>query len=848
MQAKEMTLVRLLEGEKQYRVPLYQRPYSWGREQLDQLSSDILNQANVIQDGGSGPGHFLGSVVLAPAPRNAAGSAQGWIVVDGQQRLTTLLVALAAVRDHVRAEDAAAAERIQKQSLVNEYLPDPERLKLVPTQVDRDAFTRIIDSPQHVSGGNLAAAYRFFVASLQAADDPEDPHDINRIEQAIRGHLDIVAITTEADDNVHRIFESLNNTGMGLTQGDLLRNYLFMLLPTRAEHVYGSVWQPMQELIGSEHIETLAYLDLQLRGHAGIHRSDTHRVQQERFRGIEQDEQAVEAEIRELARRARHLKVILDPTSAPDTGIAATVQRLNEWGAEATYPVVMAVLDRYERGAGSIKEITDTGLCLESYLVRRMLCGRSAAGLNRTLANAATHLMSASDAAAGLREYLSQPRRYWPDDEQLAAGIAERNFYWSGKAAQRRFVLRRLEESYEHKETLDWSNSRIQIEHVMPQTPTAEWLRSLDADTEPGETAEELHQSLVQRLGNLTLTAYNPELGNDTFEQKRKRYAESHFELAKEVAAEQTWGRNQITERGAELARRAATIWPGPRGMHQQPPPDQWRVLRQVLVALPQGTWTSYGDLAGVIGIPARPIGNYLSTTPTPNAWRVLRSDGSVSPNFCWTDPARTDDPRDVLASEGVRIDRNTGTADPAQRLSAIELAELLGLDVSEDDGEPTGDRISKESLFYTQLRANQPADVCDAVAAMLADWTARGGTLDWGSSAQVSVAPVVKDSTGRERWPWLLCPAQGLIEVVFQYLKVRPPFDDTATREALRLAINEIPGVDLAAARLELRPSFPMRHIATSEGSQAVRRVHEWFIAQLRDTAVPAAATTFTA
>lgn len=564
MQAKETTLVHLLEGEKQYLVPLYQRTYSWGRDQLHQLWSDILGQADTLRDGGSSPGHFLGSVVLAPAPGTAAGGVQRWIVVDGQQRLTTLLVALTALRDHVHNEQPREADRVHRQCLVNEWQSDNDHYKVLPTQVDRPAFAAIIDSPQHATGGNIAAAYRFFAEQLQAADDPEDPHDITRIEQAIRQRLDLVAITADADDNVHRIFESLNNTGMGLTQGDLLRNYLFMLLPTRGEDVYRTVWRPMQQRIGAGHIEALAYLDLQLRGHTDIHRSDTYRKQQERFRPLERDEVAIETEVTELARRSHHLQAILDPASAPDKRIAGALRRLADWGPEATYPVLMVLLDRHERGASGSDEVTAAALYLESYLVRRMLCGRSAAGLNRILAQSAVNVADAPDTATALREYLSQPRRYWPDDRQLAAGIAERNFYWSGKAAQRGFVLRRLEESYGHKEPIDWAKANIQIEHVMPQTPTAEWLQVLAEQTEEGQSPVELHQSLVQRLGNLTLTGYNPDVGNRPFSEKRAVFRDSHFAMTKEIATAETWGREQIEERGVTLAERAADIWPGP--------------------------------------------------------------------------------------------------------------------------------------------------------------------------------------------------------------------------------------------------------------------------------------------
>jgi hypothetical protein len=279
-----------------------------------------------------------------------------------------------------------------------------------------------------------------------------------RIEQATATRLDLVSITAERDDNVHRIFESLNNTGMSLSLGDLLRNHLFMLLPTRAKSVYRKIWAPMQDMLGAENIETLAYLDLVLRGQPELRRGDTYQGQQKRFRGIAHDEDAVEGEIVELARRAKHLHAVLRPSSVREPGdreLAQGLNRLAAWGTEAVNPILMVPLDRREDGRAAPDKMTSAMLYLESYLVRRMLCGRTAAGINRALAQAALAIADAPDAAEAaeaLRDFLSQPRRYWPDDDQLAESIAQLNFYWTGKASQRLFVLRRLEESYGHKE------------------------------------------------------------------------------------------------------------------------------------------------------------------------------------------------------------------------------------------------------------------------------------------------------------------------------------------------------------------------------------------------------------
>ena len=148
--------------------------------------------------------------------------------------------------------------------------------------------------------------------------------------------LDVVSVTAEHDDNVHRIFESLNNTGMSLSLGDLLRNHLFMLLPTRADDVYKKVWAPMQELLGADNIETLAYLDLVLRGQPELRRSDTYLGQQRRFRQIAHDEPAVEARSSNLPGSARHLHAVLQPSSVKneaDLEVAQSLRRLATWGS-----------------------------------------------------------------------------------------------------------------------------------------------------------------------------------------------------------------------------------------------------------------------------------------------------------------------------------------------------------------------------------------------------------------------------------------------------------------------------------------------------------------------------------
>lgn len=151
---------------------------------------------------------------------------------------------------------------------------------------------------------------------LVEADDPEDPYDIERIKQAISLRLDVVEIAADPSDNVHRIFESLNNTGMSLSQADLLRNYLFMLMPNCGEEVYRQLWLPMQDRLGAERLELLAWLDLVLRGNERIRRDEVYREQQRRLNNLNGDEAAVRAEVAELPVGRDICKISSTPTAS----------------------------------------------------------------------------------------------------------------------------------------------------------------------------------------------------------------------------------------------------------------------------------------------------------------------------------------------------------------------------------------------------------------------------------------------------------------------------------------------------------------------------------------------------
>lgn len=689
MRVTETTLQELVGGQKQFRVPLFQRTYTWKERDHAQLWRDILGQYEQTRSSdtvhAAQDGHFIGSFVLAPAPAPAAQPA--YLVVDGQQRLTTLTLALCALRDAATAAgDASAYERITYQYLVNQFAKETRnRWKFVPTEDDRSEYFACIKANHAGAGkGLISKAYRFFEIQMALPGPDDEPLDLGLLESVIVSKLAIVDITAQQGDNVHRIFESLNATGVGLTQADLLRNYMFMLLPTRDKVVYEEVWRPMQELLGADNLEGLVRVDLRRLGQ-DVRDDDVYRAQQARLKQHEQDETRVEAEIRDLAVRAGHYKRILDPVVEDHLDVRKRLQFLARWRATTTHPLVMYLYEVREEGRLAPGEMAEALLNLESFLVRRLLVGASTKNLNRIFVQMVAQLREAETPVIdAVRYHLSTERKFWASDDEVRTAAATRPFYYYGRAEQRRMILERLEESFGHKELASLSTLNLSVEHILPQSLSAEWVTEL---TEAGDDAEAVHRELVHTIGNLTLSGYNSELSNLPFERKQQIYGESHLSLNHNLLEQPRWGREQILARAAEVAERVIGIWPAPvPGVAEESVGFDWTRMHAAMAAIPDGRWTTYGDLAVLAGTAAQAVGNHIvANAALPKAYRVLTSDGRVSEGFRWSDPNDDRDPVEVLQGEGVAFDAS-GRALPAGRLSSDDLQSLLGWFDPDDD------------------------------------------------------------------------------------------------------------------------------------------------------------------
>ncbi|MEV5460337.1 DUF262 domain-containing protein [Streptomyces cellulosae] len=838
MRAQEITFLKLVQGDKQFQVPLYQRTYSWGREQLQRLWEDIGELVDQHLSGETSAPHFLGSVVLAPG-QIQAGGVQRWLVVDGQQRLTTLMLAFTALRDHLKGTgDSRGVDRVHRQILVNEFHEGLDHYRLLPTQADREAYTACVQSRAEAGGSdNIGAAYRFLLGALAEGQEAAgDNRWIATLETVLKDLLSIVEITAEPGDNVYRIFESINNTGVGLSQSDLLRNYVFMLLPQRGERVYQELWLPMQQSLGPKNLELLVWLDLVVRGHHKTKQSEIYREQQKRLQPMAGDENALQREIAQLAERGQRFLRIIEPQREPSPVLRAVLERLSAWGGQTHFPLALHLLDLVDGGTTTPDDAAEALQYVESYLVRRLVCQTSTTGLNRIFMDAPKELETDRPAAEAVRRFLSGRRRRWPSDEELREAIRSKPFYWSGRPPQRSYILRRLEESYGSSEPVDFTKASLSVEHVLPQRPTAAWFDLLADETDPNQTPQELHDLLVHTLGNLTLTGDNTKLSNSPFERKQQLLDSSSLRMNQEIASEKRWGKAEILARADRLTERAVKLWPGPIG-GVKPTGEEWpgwAGLRAALMAMPSGTWTTYGDVAELIGSHPVPVGAHLGANPTVmGAYRVLTAEGKVSPAFRWAEGNDRQSPQELLVSEGVKFDPS-GRAKASQRLTAAELATLLGKDVTQPaahDPLPDAEDAAAAERFRAQLQKHWP-DASAGVLGALDFWRLQGGYVNYGRHEETSCFPMLDAGTTRRPhliWPLAVYPVSGTVEVVFQYLKDRRPFDDTEQRRELLNRLNKIDGIDLPEAKLELRPSFPVGVFA--EHGEEICGVLDWFV-----------------
>lgn len=541
MKASETSLQKIIEGTIQYVVPLYQRTYSWDTKEWGVLWGDIAE----LCEEETPRKHFIGSIVTMPTQSVPEGVAK-FLLIDGQQRMTTALLLLAAIRD--RADEIKVGNlgmEVEHTLLRNMFKQGNDTYKLLPTQGDREAFTKIISKEAAADGSQVGKAYRFFAKSLRNSD-----YDLAKLKQIVVTNLVLVSIVLDRDDNPHLIFESLNAKGRALSQADLIRNYFFMRIHVdQQDHLYQNLWKPMQDRLGDDLTECIRHF--LMKDGAIVKQGEVYFALKGRADGRSSAE--VLDYLNELVRFAGHYAKLLHPEHEADPAVRERLLRLNRIEVTTAYPFFLNVYDDFAGGRVTRDEFIEVLDIVENFTIRRWVCAVPTYGLNKIFPPLYGQAKAHGSFVAGLRATLST--KNYPRDEDFRARITANKLYGPAeRVTKTKLILERIEQSFGHKEVVD--SASLTIEHVMPQTPSDWWQQHL------GENWRGVHDLLLHSIGNLTLTGYNSPLSNDPFPTKKALLAKSHLELNRWFEKADAWGEQEIHQRADSLADRALSIWP----------------------------------------------------------------------------------------------------------------------------------------------------------------------------------------------------------------------------------------------------------------------------------------------
>ena len=558
MKGSEAQLLGFMEGaNNRYVIPVYQRKYDWKIDNCRQLYEDLKKVSSDARNS-----HFFGSIVSQVVPDGSK--------IDGQQRLTTVTLLLLAICNMVKAGRVKSNEdtlddQIMERFVIAKWAKSDDRIKLRPVKTDRSALEKLVagDPEEYEPASNMTINYRFFCDQLLKEELPVDA-----LYEAI-SKLQIISITLDGDDNAQLIFESLNSTGLALTEGDKIRNYILMgLKPKQQDELYDKYWTKIEECTGND-------VSSFVRDYLSIKQQVTptiSNVYQAFKKYVEAEKIPLDSLLEDMRKYARiYQKLMTGKSGLHSQRLDDCMYRLNRLEITVTEPFFMEILRLNQDGEKlSVDDLTQIFLITENYLFRRNICDVPTNALNKVFLNLNREVIrydnSTNDYVQKFIYALLSKKESsrFPDDEEFSQALANKAVYQM-RGKYKAYLFERFE-NYGTLEAKDvytlLDNGTYSIEHIMPQHLTPAWIQAL------GPEAEEIHSTWLHRLGNLTLTAYNSNMSNATFQEKRDAalgYKKSGLRMNQLIATKEHWGPEEMQERSDEMVNTATNkIWAMP--------------------------------------------------------------------------------------------------------------------------------------------------------------------------------------------------------------------------------------------------------------------------------------------
>lgn len=566
LQAGETTLNKLLNTSRQFIVPIFQRNYSWQKSQYEQLWFDILRASKFKEK----QNHFIGSIVYIDMG-TPAGRPQQLLLIDGQQRLTTISILLCAIKDYVQKFNLETKlinlVKIKNQFLYNSDEIDEDRYKLLLNVQDKETYIKLIDNTiftVNKPATNIIKCYEFFYERIE--DFIKQHGQIDEIYAGIF-KLSLVSISLDKDsDNPQMIFESMNSTGKDLSQTDLLRNYLLMdLTPEKQTRLYKTYWKPMEELFGEDiYKNDVNKFDYFIRDFLTL-KSDTGYICKinnvyENFKRYYLDNNCEKfAVLKDLFTYAKYYACI-DLLQENDDELKLYWQEFKKLDSHVVYPFLLNLYDDYSRQILIKEDFKKILQVVISYLWRRAICEIPTNSLSKTFATLYQAVDKDDYVNSVIKAFVfkSSYKRF-PSDYEVREKLQTKDIY---HFRLRKYLLEALE-NYYHKEPIDLNTANYTIEHIMPQNIEHNllWQQML------GEDWQEVHSLYLHTLGNLTITGYNAEMSNKSFGEKvngESGFKHSHLKLNESIVQCDVWNKKAIQRRTNILTDIILKIWKYP--------------------------------------------------------------------------------------------------------------------------------------------------------------------------------------------------------------------------------------------------------------------------------------------
>ncbi len=568
MRVEKIDFLCFLEASKHFVIPIYQRNYDWKKEHCEQLYKDLvgLSKNKLVGLSKNDKTHFLGSIV---SMYHVNGDDREFLIIDGQQRLTTISILLLAIYnliDEKKMKAEITKEKIRDKYLINQNSKNDKKIKLKSVKNDKAAFACLFKTKDnYLPDTNITANYLYFYNKIQ-----EERISIDELFSAIKQLVIIEIELINGEDDPQLIFESLNSTGLDLTEADKVRNFVLMKEnPTVQERFYNDYWNKIELNTNYNvsdfirHYLTIKERKIPNKGKVYFH-----------FKNYTYENNLNNEELLlDLLKYSKYYKQII--TTNNDKPFSRQLTKINRLETDVSYPFLMEVFDDYTKGMLEEKDLVEILEIVISFVFRRLICeARANAGLNKIFMVLGRDIKKHNDYTSNYLEVFklvitqkSHSSRF-PDDKEFTSKILTKDIY-NIKNKYRIFLLEQLE-NFENKERVNIeelvSSKELTIEHIMPQTLSAEWKNSL------GEECEEIYEEYLNSLGNITLTGYNSKMSNKSFIEKRdmkQGFKESRLFLNRMLSEFDKWDKDSIIKRAAILKDKSLRIWKYPHSEYQ---------------------------------------------------------------------------------------------------------------------------------------------------------------------------------------------------------------------------------------------------------------------------------------